>query len=210
LTVIKRKNIGFRGNICTKCFTWWIIPLSNDETEVKSLIHTKSYRHTCELKNLVEAAKVKDASIKQNELGNQLVTQLLSLTHVCAILQNKKPHLETSELINPPDYFMNRLKAQSINEVNDNYDPKPYLRCWVEGEEVNCNHVDIALPTVNEKHWAHRAIGECVKSGESSFELDINELTDFLRAAKGTLGVLTTDIGESIRSFFMYIMFKSR
>ena len=105
---------------------------------------------------------------------------------------------------------MNRLKAQSINEVNDNYDPKPYLRCWVEGEEVNCNPVDIALPTVNEKHWAYRAIGECVKSGESSFELNIDQLMGFLKAAKGTLGVLTTDIGESISSFFMYISFRAK
>ena len=32
---------------------------------------------------------------------------------------------------------------------------------------------------------------------------------DFLKAAKGTLGVLTTDLGETISSFLMYISFKS-
>jgi len=69
--------------------------------------------------------------------------------------------------------------------------------------------VDIALPLVNEKHWAKRAIGECLKSGESSFELKINELMDFLKAAKGTLGVLTTDIGDTISSFLIYISLKS-
>jgi hypothetical protein len=210
LTIIKSKNIGFRGNICSNCFTWWIIPLSNNEAETKSLIYTKSYHHICESENLVEAAKVQDPGIKKNELENQLVTQLLSLTYVCATLQNKKPYLGTRELIYPPDYSINHLRTQSINDFHDNLDQKPYLRYWVEGEEVNCNSVDIALPLVNEKHWAKRAIGECLKSGESSFELNINELIDFLKAAKGTLGVLTTDIGESISSFLMSISFKSK
>jgi hypothetical protein len=70
--------------------------------------------------------------------------------------------------------------------------------------------VSIALATLDEKHWASRAIGECVKSGESSIELKMNELMGFLRAAYGTLGVLTTDIGESISNFFMYISFRAK
>ena len=123
--------------------------------------------------------------------------------------KNKKPYLETSELVYSPGYSINYLKAQSIDDMYDNLDQKPYLRYWVEGEEVNCNSVDIALPNVEEKHWAFRAIEKCVKSGESSFELDVNELMDFLKAAKGTLGVLTTDIGDSIRSFLMSVSFKS-
>jgi hypothetical protein len=207
--IIKNKNIGFRGNICTNCYTWWIIPLCNNESEMKSLIYTKSYHHSCESKDLVEAAKVQDPGIRKSELENQLVAKLLSLIYFCATLQDKKPCLETRELIYPPDYSTNHMRTQSINDFRDNLDQKPYLRYWVEGEEVNCNSVDIALPLVNEKHWANRSIAECLKSGESSFELDFNELMDFLKAAKGTLGVLTTDIGETISSFLMYISLKS-
>ena len=207
--IIKNKNIGFRGNICANCFTWWIIPLYNNEPEIKSLIYTESYHHSCESENLVEAAKTQDPGIRKRELEDQLFAQLLSLTYACATLQNKKPYLETRELIYPPDYFMNHMRTQSIDDFRENLDQKPYLRYWVEGEEVNCNSVDIALPLVKKKHWAKRAIGECLKSGESSFELKINELMDFLKATKGTLGVLKTDIGDTISSFLMYISFKS-
>lgn len=208
--IIKNKNVGLRGNICSNCLTWWIDPLYNNEGEVKSLIYTKPFRHICKSKDLEEAAKVQDASIKKNELENQLVIQLLSMTYVCATLQNKKPYLGTRQLIYPPGYSMNYLRNQSINDFQDNYDQKPYMRCWVEGEQVNCNTVDIALPTVGEKHWANRAINECMKSGEASFELNIDELMGFFKAAKGTLGVLTTDIGGSISSFFMYISFRAK
>ena len=207
--IIQNKNVGLRGNICSNCLTWWIDPLYNNEGEMKSLIYTKPDRHICKSKDLAEAAKVQGASIKKNELENQLVRQLLSMTYVCATLQNKKPYLETRQLIYPPDYFKNQLRKRSINEVNEDFDPKSYLTCWVEGEQVNCNPVDIALPIVDNKHWAERAVSECMKSGNSSFELNINELMDFLKAAKGTLGVLTTDIGESIRDFFMCITFKA-
>lgn len=204
--IIQNKNVGLRGNICSNCLTWWIDPLCNNVGEMTSLIYTKPYRHTCKSKDLAEAAKVQDASSKKNELENQLVMQLLSMTYVCATLQNKKPYLETRQLIYPPDYFEDQLRKQSINEVNDNFDPKPYLTCGVEGEQVNCNPVSIALATLDEKHWASRAIGECVKSGGSSIELKMNELMGFLAAAYGTLGVLTSDIGI----FFMYISFRAK
>ena len=72
--IIQNKNVGLRGNICSNCLTWWVNPLYNNEGEVKSLIYTKPFRHICKSKDLEEAAKVQDASIKQNELGNQLVT----------------------------------------------------------------------------------------------------------------------------------------
>ena len=68
--------------------------------------------------------------------------------------------------------------------------------------------MNIDRMTVDEKHWVNRAIDECVKSGQSSFELNINELKDFLRTTKGTLGVLTT-VGESASAFFMHISFKA-
>jgi hypothetical protein len=69
--------------------------------------------------------------------------------------------------------------------------------------------VHIDLTAVDEKHWANRAIDECVTSGQSSFELNMNELVDFLKATKGTLGVLTA-VDESIRHFFMYISFRAK
>jgi hypothetical protein len=177
---------------------------------MKSLLYTKPQPHSCELERLAEAEKVQDVKTKKTELKNQLVPQLLSLTYICAALQDKKPYLETRELINPPNYFVESLMNQSINEFRENYDQKPYLRCWVDGKQVNCNPVNIDRMTAGEKHWVNRAIDECVKSGESSFELNINELTDFLRTTKGTLGVLTTDIGESARDFLMHISFKAK
>jgi hypothetical protein len=123
--IVKNKNIGFRGSICTNCFTWWIIPLYNNEPEIKSLIYTESYHHSCESENLVEAAKTQDPGIRKRELEDQLFAQLLSLTYACATLQNKKPYLETRELIYPPDYFMNHTRTQSIDDFRENLDQKP-------------------------------------------------------------------------------------
>jgi hypothetical protein len=108
--IIQNKNVGLRGNICSNCLTWWIDPLYNNEREMKSLIYTKPAHHICKSKDLAEAAKVQDASIKKYELENQLVIELLSMTYACATLQNKKPYLETRQLIYPPDYFINYLK----------------------------------------------------------------------------------------------------
>jgi hypothetical protein len=206
-----KKNIAFRGNICDNCLTYWIEPLSNNEEEMKSLIYTKPQPHKCTSKNLVEAKKVHDARIKKNELENNLIKDLQLFTNVCANLQDKKLFLETKELIYSPNYFMDRLISQSINDFHDNNDQKPYLRCWVEGEQVNCNSVHINLTAMDEKYWANRAIYECVKSGQSSFELNNNEFVDFLKVTKGTLGVLTTpNVDGSIRYFFMYISFGAK
>lgn len=206
--IIENKNVGFRGNVCINCFTNWIDPVYSNEGEMKTLLYTKSSLHTCDPKKVTETQKVQDSGIKKNELENRLVILLLSLTYLCATFMTKKPYLETKELIYPPDYGIDLQRNQSINYLHDNMNQELYLKCWVEGEELNCNPVNIGLATVDEKHWAYRAIGECMKSGESSFELNINELMDFLKASKGTLGVLTTDISESIRHFLMYISFR--
>ena len=61
---------------------------------------------------------------------------------------------------------------------------------------------------VEEKHWAYRAINEALDDGKSSIEIDGGELIDFVRATKATFGIHVTDIGESIRHFFMYLSFK--
>lgn len=121
------------------------------------------------------------------------------------MLKSKKAYLETKELIPPPNYAIDLLRNPINNypqEEGDTMQQKSYLKCWVEGEEVNCNPVDISLANVDEKHWAYRSVSECLKSRESSLEIDNNELMDFLKTVKGTFGILTTDIGESIRHFF--------
>jgi hypothetical protein len=178
---------------------------------MKSLLYTKPPLHTCDPEKVVEAQKVQDAEIKRNELENQLLTLLLSLIYICMMPKSKKPYLETKELIYPPNHAIDLLRNPSNNyprEEGDTIQQESNLKCWIEGEEVNCNPVDIRLANVDEKHWAYRSICECLKSGESSLEIDNNELTDFLKTVKGTFGILTADIGESIRHFFLYIIQK--
>ena len=51
---------------------------------------------------------------------------------------------------------------------------------------------------------AYRAIKEALDDGKSSTEIDSGELIDFVRTTKATFGIHVTDIGESIRHFFMY------
>jgi hypothetical protein len=81
--IIQNKNVGLRGNICSNCLTWWIDSLCNNVGEMTSLIYTKPYRHICKSKDLAEAARVQDASIKKNELENQLVIQLIQDLRLC-------------------------------------------------------------------------------------------------------------------------------
>ena len=56
---------------------------------------------------------------------------------------------------------------------------------------------------------AYRAIKEALDDGRSSIEIDCGELIDFLRRATATFGIHVTDVGESIRHFFVYLSFKN-
>jgi hypothetical protein len=76
------------------------------------------------------------------------------------------------------------------------------MSCRIEGEEVNCNSIDVDLSKVEEKHWAYRAIKGAVEFGKSSIVIDSNQLINFLKAAKATFGAHTSDIDGSIRHFF--------
>ena len=69
--------------------------------------------------------------------------------------------------------------------------------------ESNCNSIHIDLTKVEEKHWAYRAIKEALEDGKTSVEIDSGELIDFLKRARATFGIHVTDIGESIRHFFI-------
>jgi hypothetical protein len=211
LKIVKEnKNLGFRGRICLNCSACWVDPVYNNEGEMKSLLSTKPSLHTCESEKVAAAQEIQALEIKKSKLKSQLIPLLLFLTYMCANYRSGKPYLKTEELIYPPDYAIKVLLNQSSDyteEANNSMKQEPYLRHWIEGEEVSCNPVDIAMPLVGQKHWAYRAISGAAKFGKSSLEIDNLELTDFITAAKGTFGVLTTDIGESIRHFLMYISF---
>ncbi|MGB8036029.1 MAG: hypothetical protein WCF03_19605, partial [Nitrososphaeraceae archaeon] len=68
--------------------------------------------------------------------------------------------------------------------------------------------IDIDLTKVEEKHWAYHAIKETLDDGKSSIEIESSTLIDFLKRARATFGIHVTDMGESIRHFFMYLSFK--
>lgn len=36
----------------------------------------------------------------------------------------------------------------------------PSQKCWIEGEEVNCNPIDTNLASIEERYWTYRAISE--------------------------------------------------
>jgi len=55
----------------------------------------------------------------------------------------------------------------------------------------------------------YRANNEALDDGKSSIEINRGELIDFVRTTKATFGIHVTDIGESIRHFFMYLSFKN-
>jgi hypothetical protein len=211
VTTVQNKNFAFRGNVCANCSTWWIDILFNNEGEMKSLLYTKSTLHRCDPMKVADAKKVQEAGTKKIELENQLVMSLLSLICFCSIFKSKTPYLEARELIFPPNYAIDLLRNQSDHHSQEHSNIKveeSIQKCWIEGEEVNCNPVDVDLAKVEKNHWAYRAIDSVVQFGKSSLEIDNNELIAFLGAARGTIGVRTTDIGEDLRHFLMYISFR--
>jgi hypothetical protein len=205
----ENRNVGFRGRICNSCFSCWVDPIYNDGGEMKSLLDTKSSIHKCDTRKVADAQKVQNIEIKKSELENILITSLLYLTTVCSLLYSKKPFLKTEELNSPPQSTMDLMRKQISNYSpgEEETEQVSYLRCWVEGKEVNCNPINVELATATEKHWGNRAISECVKNGKSSVEIDSNELIDFLKVTRGTFGVITTDVGDSIRNFLIYVSF---
>jgi hypothetical protein len=105
-----------------------------------------------------------------------------------------------------------RSQQQQQQQQQQQHPPSSF---WIEEQEQeqiennNCNSIDIDLTKVDEKHWAYRTISEALDDGKSSIEIDSGELIDFLKRARATFGIHVTDIGESIRHFFMYLSFKN-
>jgi hypothetical protein len=234
--LISNKNIGFRGHICYNCFECWVDLLYSNGEQIKSLINsTNTSPHTCNPEKVEDGHQnAQEIQSKKDELQNALTDLLLFLTIICwCCLGQRKIYLKIVELTAPPPPpssssshpAFDLLQSQNYNFPSraDNNDSiieqklwsqqHPPSSFWIEEEqeqiESNCNSIDIDLTKVEEKHWAYRAINEALDDGKSSIEIDGGELIDFVRTTKATFGIHVTDIGESIRHFFMYLSFKN-
>ena len=236
--LISNKNVGFRGHICYNCFECWVDLLYDDSEQIKSLINsTNSSLHTCNPKKVADGDQnAQEIQSKKDELQNVLTDLLLFLTIICwCCLGQNKIYIKTEEstsssssLLPPPRPAFDLLQRQNNNHLprvgdvgggsieqelrrpSQQYPPSSF---WIEEEQEqiennNCNSIDIDLTKVQEKHWAYRAITEALDDGKSSIEIDGGELIDFLKRARATFGIHVTDIGGSIRHFFMYLSFK--
>jgi hypothetical protein len=233
--LINNKNVGFRGHVCYNCFECWVDLLYSDSEQIKSLINsTNSSPHTCNPKKVADGHQnAQEIQGKKDKLQNVLTDLLLFLTIICwCCLGQNKIYLKTEELtaqspLSSSHPAFDLLQSQNYNfpprlDNNDSSSIEQELRSqqqhppssfWVEEEQQqiesnNCNSIHIDLRKVEEKHWAYRAIKEALDDGKSSIEIDSSELIDFVRATKATFGIHVTDIGESIRHFFMYLSFK--
>jgi hypothetical protein len=237
--LISNKNVGFRGHICYNCFECWVDLLYSNGEQIKSLINsTNSSPHTCNLKKVTAAHQnSEDNQSKKDELQNALTDLLLFLTIICwCCLGQRKIYLKTEELTSSPSLpTPSRPAFDLLQRQNNNHLPRvgdisgscsrieqelrsqqhhPPSSFWIEEEEQdriesNCNSINIDLTKAEEKHWAYRAISEALDDGKSSIEIDGGELIDFLKRASASFGIHVTDIGESIRRFFMYLSFKN-
>ena len=224
--------------MCYNCFECWVDVLSSSNSEqIKSLINsTKPSTHTCNPKKVADAhQKSEDMQSKKDELQNALINLLLFLIIICwSCFGQRKIYLKTEELTAPTSLSSSSHPAFDLSQrQNYNFPPRidnndsssieqelrsqqqqqhPPSSFWIEEEqeqmESNCNSIHIDLRKAEEKHWAYRAINEVLDDGKSSIEIDSGELIDFVRTTKATFGIHVTDIGESIRHFFMYLSFK--
>jgi hypothetical protein len=174
------------------------------KSSVKS---AKPSTHLCDPKKVADTKEIQGFKAETDKIENELVNILNVLTSCCISLYSQKPLLITEELMSPP------LTAEEILKRSDNYwmehQNRVYYNFWTEGEEANCNHIDLNLVELEENHWANRAISEVIRTGKSTLALNGKELFDFVKRAKGTVGAFTTDIGDSLKDFFMYISFKN-
>ena len=222
---------------CFEC--WVDLLYNDSEEIKSLINSTKPSTHTCNPKKVADAHQnAEDIQSKKDKLQNALTDLLAFLTIIswCCFGQ-RKIYLKTEELTAPrppsssspshPDFDL--LQRQNYNfpprvDNNDNssieqelssLQPHPDSSFWIEEEEQdriesnNCNSINIDLTKVEEKHWAYRAISEALDDGKSSIEIDGGESIDFIMTTKATFGIHVTDIGESIRHFFMYLSFKN-
>ena len=234
--LISQKDVGFRGHIGYNCFECWVDLLYSNGEQIKSLINsTNSSLHTCNPKKVADGDQnAQEIQSKKDELQNALIDLLLFLTIICwCCLGQRKIYLKTEELTAPPSLSSSHTDFDLLLRQNYNFPPRvnnndsssieqelrsqqqhPPSSFWIEEEQAqiennNCNSIDIDLTKVEEKHWAYRAINEALDDGKSSIEIDGGELIDFVRTTKASFGIHVTDIGESIRHFFMYLSFKN-
>jgi hypothetical protein len=221
---------------CFEC--WVDLLYDDSEQIKSLINSTNSSLHTCNPKKVVDGHQnAQEIQSKKDELQNVLTDLLLFLTIICwfCVGQNKI-YLKTEELTAQPPLSSSSSSPSHpafdlLQGQNSNFPPRvddvggsieqelrrpsqqyPPSSFWIEEEqeqiESNCNSIDIDLTKVQEKHWAYRAIKEALDDGKSSIEIESSELIDFLKRARATFGIHVTDIGESIRHFFIYLSFK--
>jgi hypothetical protein len=226
ITFRNNKNVGFRGHLCNSCFYCWVDPVYSNSEDLRSVIKSKKPSlHVCNPKKVADAQNTLDIQRKRNVSENALIDLLvLSILFYLSYHNQNKIYLRTEELTSPTsagdDFY-------PIPEQGNNYHhprPPPQLHVdhtqqqkqhmstsiSIEGEEVNCNSVDIDLAKVDEHHWAHRGIKQALSEGKSSILLTASELIDFMKATKASYGTYTEKkINEMPRRYFMYLSYEN-
>jgi hypothetical protein len=224
-TFRNNKNVGFRGHLCNNCFQCWVDPVYSNSHDLRSLIKSKKPSlHACNPKEVTDAQNTQGIQSKRNVSENALIDLLvLTILFYLSYHNQNKIFLRTEELISQTsagdDFY-------PIPEQGNDYrhppPPPPQLQVdrtqqqiqhtstsiSIEGEEVNCNPVDIDLAKVDEHHWAYRGIKEALNEGKSSIELTASELIDFMKATKASYGMYTEKINDVPRRYFMYLSYE--
>ena len=219
------RNVGFRGHVCYKCFSYWIDLVHNNKDEgMKSLMLEKPPDHTCDIKKVlkVNESNFQDLASKKNQAYDKLSDLFTSMVSGIILFGQKPIHLNIEELDSAPQQQTHplyhpsfRLKSftepQNDLSFGDNKrigekaeQNERQLSSWIKEEDC----IDIGnINEIKESHWTYRAIKEEKRGEKKSIIIDGGELIDFVRTARATFGTFRVQMGEdAFNTLLFYVL----
>jgi len=218
------RNVGFRGYLCTNCFSYWAdLVCNNKEEGMKSLLLEKPSNHKCDAKKSQEINTLDCQDIEaKKEQACKGLSDLVTLMIAGTVLFGQKTvYLNIEELNSEspqttlpfyrPQHWLNPfdkrhkelvMDARKRIEEQDERKEQQQPHTWIKEEDC------ISLGDINELkagHWAYRAIKEKGEDKEG-IVMDDNALIDFVRTARANFGTFRVQMEDdrSTRYFFMY------
>jgi hypothetical protein len=177
------RNVGFRGYLCTNCFSYWAdLVCNNKEEGMKSLLLEKASNHKCDPKKCQEinTLNCQDVENKKEQACKGLGDLVTSMISGIVLFGQKTIYLNIEELNCAP----------------------PQLS-WIKEEDC-INLGDIK--EMKDSYWASRAIKEGKGEDKKGVVMDGSELIDFVKTTRANFGTFRVQMEDdgSTRYFLMY------
>jgi hypothetical protein len=216
------RNVGFRGYLCTNCFSYWAdLVCNNKEEGMKSLLLEKASNHKCDPKKCQEinTLNCQDVENKKEQACKGLGDLVTSMISGIVLFGQKTIYLNIEELncappqtnllfyrpqhwLNPFDKRHNELAMNARRRIEEREEQQQPLS-WIKEEDC-INLGDIK--EMKDSYWASRAIKEGKGEDKKGVVMDGSELIDFVKTTRANFGTFRVQMEDdgSTRYFLMY------